>query len=50
MTKDVVLAIGTLYEDEIQYESLYEYEGLFDGLVERSEIQMSANEEEIVNR
>ena len=35
-TRDVVSAIGTLYEDEIQDGSFYEYGGLVDGVFERS--------------
>ena len=37
MKRDVVLAIGKLYEDEIKDESFYEYKGLVYGLFERCE-------------
>ena len=36
-TRDVVLAVASLYEDETQDETFYEYEGLVDGLFGRSE-------------
>ena len=37
VTRDVVSAVASLYEDEIQDESFYEYKGLVDGMFERSE-------------
>ena len=37
VTRDVVSAVASLYEDEIQDEKFYEYEGLVDGLFERRE-------------
>ena len=37
MTRNVVSAFGTLYEDEIQDETFYEYKELVDGLFERRE-------------
>ena len=37
VTRDVVSAIGSLYEEEIQDGTFYEYEGLVDGVFERSE-------------
>ena len=37
VTKDVVSAVAALYEDELQDETFYEYDGLVDGLFERSE-------------
>ena len=35
VTRDVVMSIGALYEDEIQDGSFYMYEGLIDGLFEK---------------
>ena len=37
VTRDIVSAIGSLYEEEIQDGTFYEYEGLVDGVFERSE-------------
>ena len=37
VTRDVVSAVASLYEDEIQDETFYEYKGLVDGLFERHE-------------
>ena len=37
LTKDIVTAIGSLYEEEIEDETFYEFEGLVDGLFERAE-------------
>ena len=36
-TRDVVLAVASLYEDELQDETCYKYKGLLDGLFERRE-------------
>ena len=37
LTRDIVTAVGSLYEDEIENETFYEFEGLVDGLFERAE-------------
>ena len=37
LTRDIVTAVGSLYEDEIDNETFYEFEGLVDGLFERVE-------------
>ena len=37
LTRDIVTAVGSLYEEEIENEMFYEFEGIVDGLFERAE-------------
>ena len=37
LTTDIVTAVGFLYEEKIENEMFYEFEGLVDGLFERAE-------------
>ena len=37
LTKDIVTRVGSLYEEEIEDGTFYEFEGLVDGLFERAE-------------